>query len=387
MAIWPAPAADRRTVRTPGTVAGSDLAALSAFQVTVRTALVIVVPSTTTGFGSAASVVLTVQPGTGLLLTERKGLSFGSVASTATVPAVSDSFGTRKVRTAYPPAVASSASTWTCAPAGRAPASSRPPARAAAAAARASRRSGRLWSFRCSLSGQHSDVDVVRPAEPGSLSRVSPSTGGPRGEVATGRSAPSRTRTGSGRSGAGPTYPQGGGPGRRPRRRDPISATTSARRGPATKRWPGSRRGGRRASADRRTGPRRSGPRRPGPVPGPRQTAGHRRGMTRPADSAQAAGAGHRGRVEHHVQHRLLDPEHGHQDAEAGAVRGQRDRSRGRPGMRRPPARRPTAVGRRRPGARPSPAARKHRRARPSVSADAWPRPIEGQQGPRRNVP
>src|SRR5689334_7616838 len=106
----------------------------SAVQVTVRTALVMVVPSTSTAAGSFCCGALAVHPGTGLVATYRNGWLAGSVTATRTVPAVSDSLGTRRVRTLKPPATGSSASTWTWAYAGSVPASSSPPASVTVAA-------------------------------------------------------------------------------------------------------------------------------------------------------------------------------------------------------------------------------------------------------------
>ena len=68
-----------------------------ACQVTVRATSVRVVPLMVTGVVSGALVTVAVQPGTGLVLTSRNGLSCGRVTFTLTVPAVSDSLGTRKV--------------------------------------------------------------------------------------------------------------------------------------------------------------------------------------------------------------------------------------------------------------------------------------------------
>src|SRR3712207_1396321 len=76
-------------MRTPG----------SAVQVTVLTASVMVRSPTATGAARAASVIDAVQPGTGEVRTLEIGWSAGSLTSSLTVPAVSDSLGTRMLIT------------------------------------------------------------------------------------------------------------------------------------------------------------------------------------------------------------------------------------------------------------------------------------------------
>src|SRR4051794_17883163 len=98
----------------------------AAVQVTVRAALVIVVPSSWTGLGSGACLTATFQPGTGLTLTDGKGSSWGSWTCSLTVPAVGDSLGTRKVIWLNEPAAVLSAWTLTWACAATAVAPSRP---------------------------------------------------------------------------------------------------------------------------------------------------------------------------------------------------------------------------------------------------------------------
>ncbi len=63
----------------------------------VEAALVIAPSPTWTGSGSSASVISAVQPSTGLVRTEAKGVSSGRVSSSLLVEAVSDSVGTEKV--------------------------------------------------------------------------------------------------------------------------------------------------------------------------------------------------------------------------------------------------------------------------------------------------
>ena len=70
-----------------------------AVQVTVRTASLTVRSPTWTGGVSAAFVMVAVQPGTGVVRTLLSGWSAGSVTSSFTVPAVSDSLGTRSETT------------------------------------------------------------------------------------------------------------------------------------------------------------------------------------------------------------------------------------------------------------------------------------------------
>ena len=70
-----------------------------AVQVTVRTASLIVRSPTCTGGLSAAFVMVAVQPATGVVRTLLSGWSAGSVTSSFTVPAVSDSLGTRSETT------------------------------------------------------------------------------------------------------------------------------------------------------------------------------------------------------------------------------------------------------------------------------------------------
>ncbi len=55
-----------------------------------------VLPSTSTGAGSAPFSTVAVQPGTGSTSTALSGVSVGRATSTLTVDAVSDSVGTRK---------------------------------------------------------------------------------------------------------------------------------------------------------------------------------------------------------------------------------------------------------------------------------------------------
>src|SRR3954454_4920709 len=86
---------------------------LTAVQVTVRAALVMVVPSVVMGFGSGASVTVTFQPVTGLTLTNANGVSWGSCTASLTVPALPDSLGTRKLSWLNDPAVGLSALTLT----------------------------------------------------------------------------------------------------------------------------------------------------------------------------------------------------------------------------------------------------------------------------------
>src|ERR687889_1893953 len=66
-----------------------------AVQVTVRTASVIVPSSVVTGGLSGALATFAVQPATGVMRTPVIGWSAGRVTSSLTVPAVSDSLGTR----------------------------------------------------------------------------------------------------------------------------------------------------------------------------------------------------------------------------------------------------------------------------------------------------
>ena len=86
---------------------------LSAVQVTSLTASVSVVPYDSTGLASFAFVAAAVQPGTGLVLTYRNGVSCGSLTVSFTVPAVADSLGTRKVSALNPPLVGLSGVTRT----------------------------------------------------------------------------------------------------------------------------------------------------------------------------------------------------------------------------------------------------------------------------------
>jgi hypothetical protein len=76
-------------IRTPG----------AAVQVTDVTASVTVRPCRSSGGSSGARVSVAVQPGRGVVRTDVIGCSAGSVTRRATVPAVSDSVGTRKVTT------------------------------------------------------------------------------------------------------------------------------------------------------------------------------------------------------------------------------------------------------------------------------------------------
>src|ERR1700754_1603006 len=76
-------------IRTPG----------SAVHVTVRTASVIDRPWLSTGGFTGALVIVAVQPGRGVVRTEVIGWSAGRVTSSFTVPAVSDSLGTRREMT------------------------------------------------------------------------------------------------------------------------------------------------------------------------------------------------------------------------------------------------------------------------------------------------
>ncbi len=55
-------------------------------------ALVTVAPSTSIGSGSSPSTTSAFHPGTGLVMTELKGVAMGRLTSTDVVPAVSDSF-------------------------------------------------------------------------------------------------------------------------------------------------------------------------------------------------------------------------------------------------------------------------------------------------------
>ena len=68
-----------------------------AVQVTTCGAVVSVVPETSTGLGSLASVTTALHPGTGRVETELSGVSCGRVTTTLVVEAVGDSFGTRNV--------------------------------------------------------------------------------------------------------------------------------------------------------------------------------------------------------------------------------------------------------------------------------------------------
>lgn len=70
-----------------------------AVHVTVPTASVTALPLTCTGGVSVVLVTAAVQPGIGVVRTEVIGWSVGSATSSFTVPAVSDSSGTRKVTT------------------------------------------------------------------------------------------------------------------------------------------------------------------------------------------------------------------------------------------------------------------------------------------------
>src|SRR3954447_12047193 len=88
----------------------------SAVQVTSETACEILLPSSSVS-GGVIGVVVTValQPGTGLVLTDAKGMSFGSCTFSETVLAVSFSLGTVNVISPKPPAAASGELTLTCA--------------------------------------------------------------------------------------------------------------------------------------------------------------------------------------------------------------------------------------------------------------------------------
>ena len=77
------------SIRVPG----------AAVQVTDPTVSVIVRPSSCTGGLSGTLLVVAVQPGSGVVRTELIGWSVGSVTVRPTVPAVSDSLGTRNVTT------------------------------------------------------------------------------------------------------------------------------------------------------------------------------------------------------------------------------------------------------------------------------------------------
>jgi hypothetical protein len=91
----------------------------SAVQTTAVGASVIVVPSRSTGSGRAPRSTTAVHPGSGLVRTEVSGVSVGSSTGSATVPAVSDSVGTRKVSWVKPPAVVDSGRVHRRAGAGR----------------------------------------------------------------------------------------------------------------------------------------------------------------------------------------------------------------------------------------------------------------------------
>ena len=72
----------------------------SAVQVTVLTASVRVRPLRSTGGFSGILVRVAVQPARGVVRTELIGVSVGRVTCSFTVPAVSDSVGTRSAMTA-----------------------------------------------------------------------------------------------------------------------------------------------------------------------------------------------------------------------------------------------------------------------------------------------
>ena len=103
---------------------------------TSLTASVRVVPYDSTGLASFDFVATAVQPGTGLVLTYRNGVSCGSLTESFTVPAVADSLGTRKVSAVNPPAVGLSGVTRTWADAAGAGSATSP---AVASPARTSR--------------------------------------------------------------------------------------------------------------------------------------------------------------------------------------------------------------------------------------------------------
>ncbi|MEO8827187.1 MAG: hypothetical protein ABI269_00370 [Lapillicoccus sp.] len=62
-----------------------------------------VVPSTTTGVASLASVTVTVHPGVGRTDTSTSGVLSGKVTTTFVVVAVASSLGTLNVSSAYLP--------------------------------------------------------------------------------------------------------------------------------------------------------------------------------------------------------------------------------------------------------------------------------------------
>jgi hypothetical protein len=108
-----------------------------AVQVISLTASVIVAPSASTGGFSVLVVVVAVQPGTGLTLTNASGVSVGDCTRRLVVEAVSLSVGTRKVTSPNPPGAASGELTETCAEA-----TPTPRAKTATMAASAPRRHG-----------------------------------------------------------------------------------------------------------------------------------------------------------------------------------------------------------------------------------------------------
>jgi hypothetical protein len=81
-------------------------------------------------------LVETLHPGSGLAETEANGVLVGRVTCSLVVLAVADSVGTEKTSFPKPPGVASGEETSTCAEAGNAETSTKPPAAASAIGAR-----------------------------------------------------------------------------------------------------------------------------------------------------------------------------------------------------------------------------------------------------------